>query len=107
MAKELAVTLFDGEMATIEHQQVDQRGPQSYTWYGQVKGYPESQVVLTVVDGQIDGSIMMFDSAARSGAFYQIRSAADGSQSLRLIDQNAFPPDHPSGAAGTPFRPRN
>ena len=104
-ATELGVELFDGQIATIELQQIDRRGAQSYTWYGQVKGYAESQVVLTVVDGQIDGSILMLDSAKRGGAVYQIHSAADGSQVLREINQDAFPPDHPSGAAGTPIPP--
>ena len=96
--KELAVELFDGEVVTVELQRIEQRGPQNYTWHGRVKGYGDSHAILSVVDGQMDATIVILDSGQRVGHTYQIRSGPGGTQSLRQVNQEGFPPDHPPGS---------
>ncbi|MEP6656001.1 MAG: M12 family metallo-peptidase [Betaproteobacteria bacterium] len=95
--KEVGVELFDGEVVTIELQRVESRGPQNFTWHGRVKGYGDSNAVLSVVDGMIAGTIVILDNGQRNGTTYQIHSASDGTQSLRQVNQDGFPPDHPPG----------
>ena len=94
----IGVELFDGLVVVVDFVRVDRRGPGNYTWHGRVEGYDKSEAVLTVVDGQIAGTISLVDSAARIAATYQLQSNRDGSQSLRQIDPSGFPTDHPPGA---------
>lgn len=92
----IAVELFDGEVVTIQRDRVEERGHGNYTWHGRVAGQG-GDVSLTVVDGQISGSIVLFDKGTRSGRTYQVESGPDGAHALRRIDQDAFPQDHPPG----------
>ena len=92
----LSVELFDGQMLTLDPEGVEQRGPGNYTWKGKVRGYGSSQAILTVVDGQIAGTITYHDTGARKSATFRIQSGPGGEPSLREIDPNAFPPDHPA-----------
>ena len=94
---EITVELFDGQVLTIQLNRLEQRSQNNYTWHGRVLGYGNSHAVLTVVNGQMAGSIVLFDNGSRTGTTYQIQSALDGTQTLRRIDQNAFPQDHPPG----------
>ncbi|MDQ2917334.1 MAG: choice-of-anchor D domain-containing protein [Pseudomonadota bacterium] len=105
-AKEVGIELFDGEVITVELQRIEQRGPRNYTWHGRVEGYDNSSAILSVVDGQIDGTIVVLDSGLRSGRMFQIRSGPDGTQSLRQVNQDAFPPDHPPGGEAARIAPR-
>jgi hypothetical protein len=82
----------------VDFVRIDRRGPNNYTWHGRVDGYDKSEAVLTVVDGNIAGTISLVDSAARIAATYQLQTNRDGSQSLRQIDQSGFPTDHPPGS---------
>ncbi len=97
-ANQLAVELFDGRVLTLVLDHVEQRGPGNFTWRGKVLGQGASHAILTVVAGQIAGSVVLFDSGTRTGVTYQIQSDANGAASLRLVNPNGFPPDHPSGA---------
>ena len=97
-ASRLDVELFDGRMVTLLRDRVEQRGPGNYTWHGKVEGQDAGGAVLTVVNGRIAGSITLFDQGTRTADSYQIESRADGSLSLRHLNPNGFPPDHPPGA---------
>ena len=94
----LGVELFDGVIVTLDVDRVEKRGPRNYTWTGRVRGYDRGQAVLTVVDGQIAGTITLSDTAARTTATYQIQSGPGGVQSLRQLNPGGFPTDHPAGS---------
>ena len=94
----IGVELFDGMIVVVDFVRIDRRGPGNYTWHGRVDGYDKSEAVLTVVDGNIAGTISLVDSAARITATYQLQTNRDGTQSLRQIDQSGFPTDHPPGS---------
>ena len=94
----IGVELFDGMIVVVDFVRIDRRGPGNYTWHGRVDGYDKSEAVLTVVDGNIAGTISLVDSAARIAATYQLQTNRDGTQSLRQIDQSGFPTDHPPGS---------
>ena len=97
-AKQVAVELFDGQVLTLVLDRVEQRAPGNFTWHGHVLGQSGGQAVLTVVAGKIAGSVALFDSGTRTGVTYQIQSDANGGTSLRQVNPNGFPPDHPPGA---------
>ena len=94
----IGVELFDGMIVVVDFVRIDRRGPNNYTWHGRVDGYDKSEAVLTVVDGNIAGTISLVDSAARITATYQLQTNRDGTQSLRQIDPSGFPTDHPPGS---------
>src|SRR6185369_11057137 len=56
-ATAIGVELFDGQFVIVDRAGIDERGPGSYAWHGKVRGYGHSDAILTVVDGQIAGSI--------------------------------------------------
>jgi hypothetical protein len=94
---EVGVELFDGSVLTLDLQRIEQRGAGNYTWHGKVQGYGRSRVTVSVVAGQIAGTIVLVDDASRPSGIYQIQSGADGVPTLRQIDPDGFPPDHPPG----------
>ena len=94
---QLGVELFNGQIVTLERGRIERRGPGNYTWHGHVQGYERGDAVLTVVNGQIAGTIELVDNAIRSTETYELHTGADGAQSLRRLDPGAFPPDHPPG----------
>ena len=87
----LDVSLFDGRMVTLDLDSSERRG-RDLTWRGRVKGHPDSHATISVVDGNVAGTID-FGPHDR----YQVMSQADGSTLLRQIEESAFPPDHPPG----------
>jgi peptidyl-Asp metalloendopeptidase len=94
---EIGVELFDGMFVTLDMVRVERRTSGNYTWIGNVRGYDGSQAVLTVVDGKIAGMVALVDSAARAAASYQLVTEPDGRTSLRQINPEGFPADHPPG----------
>ncbi len=94
----LGVELFDGVIVTLDLDRIEKRGPGNFTWTGRVRGYDRSQAILTVVNGQIAGTITLSDTAARTTATYQIQSDPNGTQSLRQLNPSGFPADHPAGS---------
>lgn len=93
----IGVELFDGNVVLLDVNRVERRASGDFTWYGRVEGQDRSQAVLTVIDGKIAGTITLSDSEARINEQYQLLSERDGSQSLRRINQDGFPSDHPPG----------
>ena len=100
----MSVELFDGQQITVDLDRSESRRTDNYTWYGHVRGRNKSAVSMTVVHGQIAGSIDLGESGGRPQARYQVNSTGDGLHLLREIDANSFPPDHPPGA-GDPLAP--
>jgi hypothetical protein len=105
--KQMSVELFDGKVVTINLERLERRGASNYTWHGRIQGEARSQVILTVVNGQLAGSVVLGDGGPNSGGSYQIQPGANGTHYLRQIDQRTVPPDHPPGDNGAlppPFR---
>ena len=93
----LAVQLFDNRVVVLQRESLEQRSAGNYTWSGFVVGYPESHALLSVVDGEVSGSIETLDPAARHVQSYQIDSS-NGAASLKQVNRDAFPSDHPPEA---------
>ena len=94
----LDVELFDGEIVTLDLERIENRGPGNFTWNGRVRGRDRSQAILTVVNGQMAGTITLSDTAARTSATYQIQTDRSGGHSLRRLNPSGFPSDHPAGS---------
>ena len=90
-ALSLAVQLFDGVAVVAELDRVEVRGPQSYSWFGTVRGLPNSRATLTVVDGVLAGNLVVLDDWHRVKGSYQIDATIDGNYTLQEIDQSAYP----------------
>src|SRR4051794_17929806 len=100
----ISVELFDGQQITVDLDRTESRRTDNYTWYGHVRGRNKSVVSMTVVRGQIAGSIDLGESGGHAQGRYQVNSTSTGLHLLREIDSSAFPPDHPPGA-GDPMAP--
>ena len=93
----LSVDLFDGVALLADLDRVDIRSAQSYSWFGSVRGLPNSRATLTVVDGILAGNLIVLDDWNRVKGSYQIQSAGDGLYVLEESNQTAYPADHPPG----------
>jgi len=85
----LDVSLFDGNTVVLDVDHIEHRG-NDCSWHGRVKGFSNSHALISVVNGNVAGTII-FGPKDR----YQVMSQADGSTLLRQIEESAFPPDHP------------
>ncbi|HEX7272555.1 MAG TPA: choice-of-anchor D domain-containing protein [Casimicrobiaceae bacterium] len=94
--RQLSLDLFDGLTVTLDLNRAEVRAPGNYSWFGSVRGYPNSSAILTTVNGMLSASI---DLGPLAGASYRIEPGQSGQQSLRQINPGAFPPDHPPGGA--------
>jgi len=99
---QLVVDVFDGQSVTINLESIETRAPDSYTWHGKVQGYPHGYALLSVVNGEIAGTIELGEAGRGRAGKYQIQSHAGGYTALSQVDQDAFPPDHPPGAEALP-----
>ena len=95
-ATNVLLELFDGRVVTLVKERVERRSGSNYTWHGKVLGYPNSFAVLTIVDGNVSGTVDTGERGA-SGHRYQIQTGVDGIPLLREIDAGGFPEDHPNG----------
>ena len=102
----LSVDLFDGVALLADLDRVDVRSAKSYSWFGRVRGLPNSRATLTVVDGVLAGNLIVLDDWNRVKGSYQIQSAGDGLYLLEEINPHAFPADHPPGIDPHPPIPR-
>jgi hypothetical protein len=68
---------------------VDHRNASSFTWHGKVKDYPNGHAILTSVNGVISGYIYLGNKGNEPA--YEIRTAADGKQTLVELDPKGFP----------------
>ena len=93
----LSVDLFDGVALLADLDRVDIRSAQSYSWFGSVRGLPNSRATLTVVNGILAGNLIVLDDWNRVKGSYQIQSAGDGLYVLEEMNQLAYPADHPPG----------
>jgi hypothetical protein len=95
-ATNVAVELFDGRVVTLVKERIERRSNANYTWQGKLVGYPNSYAVLSVVDGNVSGTL---DTGERgdSNHRYQIQTSVDAIPLLREISARGFPEDHPSG----------
>jgi hypothetical protein len=59
----------------------------AFSWVGSLEGVALSQVILTVKDDVMVGSVVA------PGLFYQVRYVEDGVHAVREADQAAFPPE--------------
>ena len=80
--------LRDGSFNAIK-ERVEKRGTKRYTWFGNLAGVEESQIILTVENGSIAGNITV------RGKMYQVRDIGSGVYSIHEIDQSAFSECHP------------
>jgi len=98
----VATTLFDGEQVLVDLVRVEVRGSNNYTWYGRVRDYDRSDVVLTVVNGQISGGIGLASSSSGQAKSYELQDLGNGQQLLQELDPALLPPEHPPGWTGEP-----
>lgn len=98
----LAVALFDGNVVNVDFVRVEVRGPGSFTWYGRVRDYDRSDVVITVVDGMVAGGIGLASARNGQARSYQLQAIDAGRQLLQELDPALMPPEHPPDGRGTP-----
>jgi hypothetical protein len=80
-----------GQEVLLDNIRIEQRSPQDYSWFGQDDKLND-EAVIVVQDNVISGTIRA------SNQKYRLRSLDDSYQVLMLINEDAFPPDHPPGA---------
>jgi len=102
-ADALTIELFDGQTVTLAKDRLERRGDRNYTWHGKVSGHDKSFALITVVDGQVSGTIELGDSGRGARTRYRVQSTSDGLTLLQEIDASSFPDDHPAG--GEPLAP--
>ena len=102
-ADTLTIELFDGRIVTLAKDGVERRGDRNYTWHGRLPGHDKSFALITVVDGQVSGTIELGDAGRGAGTRYRVQSTSDGLTLLQEIDTSSFPDDHPAG--GEPLAP--
>jgi hypothetical protein len=84
---EMILNIFSGiEFATLFNK-IEKNRSGSFSWYGSLKDFPMSQVVLVVNKNRVFGSISKLNFT------YQIRHVADGIHAVYEIDPSKFPPD--------------
>ncbi len=69
---------------------VEERTPEDYSWFGQDASLND-EAVIVVQDNQIVGTIRAGNQK------YRLQSLDGRHQALILLDETAFPPDHPPG----------
>jgi hypothetical protein len=93
---QIGIELFDGQVVAANVELFEQRSPTNYTLHGAIPGSDKSQVVLTVVDGKIAGTVTLVDEATAVNRTYLLVPNADASYSLREINPAGLPEDHPA-----------
>jgi len=99
-APTLALALFDGEVIAVDFVRIDVRGPGNFTWYGRVRDYDRSDVVLTVVDGRVAGGIGLASMRDGQAHSYLLNPVDESHQVLQELDPALMPPEHPPGWTG-------
>src|SRR4051794_16188468 len=75
-ASTMTVELFDGQSVALAKDRLERRGDGNYTWHGKVPGHPNGFAMITVVDGQVSGTIDLGETGRGQGR-YQIQSGSD------------------------------
>ncbi len=98
--EKLSLELPDGETIVMLRDALERRGPGDLAWRGHVDGDDSSQVVLTLKNGFVFGSIQYGD------AEYEIRAGRAGEHVIEEIDPESRPGDKhlqaPEGAMVAP-----
>jgi hypothetical protein len=94
---QMQVDLFDSQAVTLTLDRLERRGERNYTWHGKVAGHPNGFALITVVDGNVSGTIELGDPGRGVGTRFQLQSTADGLTLLQELDASTFPEDHPGG----------
>lgn len=80
-----------GQEVILDNVRIEERSAGDYSWFGQNDSL-ENKAVVVVQDNIISGTIRAGDRK------YRLRFVNDSYQALILLDESAFPPDHPPGA---------
>ncbi|MDJ0590064.1 MAG: hypothetical protein QNJ72_08740 [Pleurocapsa sp. MO_226.B13] len=75
----------------LNNVRIEQRSAEDYSWFAQNDSL-ENEAAIVVQDNTIAGTIQAGERK------YRLRSVNDSYQALILLDESAFPPDHPPGA---------
>jgi hypothetical protein len=94
----LTLELFDGRTVTLAKDRIERRGDSNFTWHGRLPGSGNGFALITVVDGQVSGTIELGDAGAGARMRYRVQSTSDGLTLLQEIDTAAVPDDHPAGS---------
>jgi hypothetical protein len=90
-ARQVRVPLPDGRSFVVDRTDVEMRGPGDYAWRGRIAGTdgkPAGDVVLTVRNGRVLGSVMV------PGASYRISPAAGGGHRMaEVVDDGLERPE--------------
>ncbi len=97
-ADAMRVDLFDGQAVVITKERFERRADTNYTWHGRLPGHPHGYALISVVNGQVSGTIELGDTGPTARTRYRIETTADGVALLQQIDAASFPDDHPAGA---------
>jgi hypothetical protein len=90
--KNIDIDLFDGKTVTLTFTRIEERSANNYTWYGEVKGAPNSKGMFTVVNGYLAGSVTML--TPKGVERYEISADASGLHRMRQIDSSKLPDGH-------------
>lgn len=80
-----------GQEVILDDVRIEQRSAGDYSWFAQNDNL-ENEAIIVVQDNTIAGIIRAGDRK------YRLRSVNDSYQALILLDESAFPPDHPPEA---------
>jgi hypothetical protein len=83
---QLILNVFEGLEYTLIIQKIERNRSGSYSWYGQLKDMPRSQVVLVINEEKVFGNI------SKENFSYQIRHISEESHAIYEIDPSKFPP---------------
>ncbi len=89
-ADRITLNLFDDVLLTAIKDRLERRSLTDYSWFGHIADAPHNQVILTVEQGSMAGSITVEGEHYGVDAIYQIRPAPGGLHEIRQIDQNMF-----------------
>ena len=96
-ASAIRVDLFDGQAVSVTRDRLERRADADYTWHGRLPGHPRGYALITIVNGQVSGTIELGDAGPGARTRYRIETTADGVPLLQQIDAASFPDDHPAG----------
>ena len=88
--QEFQLDLFDNRTYTAIRNKFVERGEISFGWFGELKELEDSQVVLSVVDGELAGQIISSEGS------YKISYVGDENYLLYKINSSGYLPEgHP------------
>lgn len=82
----LILNVFENLEYTLILEKIERNRSGSYSWYGQLKDIPMSQVVLVINKNKVYGNI------SKANFSYQIRHISNEAHAIYEIDPSKFPP---------------